>query len=455
MAFGFDRSSYDAVFFVDDMQVIREMLFTEFEALLDGMFYDADFKNSTCQAVYLKIDKKLNISGAVFFTLDFDEQGQADKRWNIPLIELAASAAHGVKLNGKKIRIACHSQCQIPWQQSELWEPDLSNRHNILSVLAESVKANRLGLLVSDTLQLSPDEEEESAAVNSSHSKSSESFRKASVSTTSVSDGDLQHADERKRTAKFMRQLRARISRLKVVHKRDCDNIHADTARQATALTDINEDNERKLFRLQVAYDKKTRDADALRAEHETQLEEAIYKHGQNHEKLRRQLRQDLQQRLIEETSELQAKLEMREVEVHYREEQISRLQTQLAELRRVDTSEQQSVGTFEELEQRGVRYVVKLEGLEAIQVPAEKIASYYASPERYLAEYLKVDFNNYQRWSVHANHPVCSAKTQGAHCQQMIEVSTPNNFVAGVSDRCNKHQVKPATVLGSLQANA
>ena len=37
MVFGFDPTSYDAVLFVDQNKVIKEMLLTEFEAVLDGV----------------------------------------------------------------------------------------------------------------------------------------------------------------------------------------------------------------------------------------------------------------------------------------------------------------------------------------------------------------------------------------------------------------------------------
>ena len=67
MVFGFDPTSYDAVLFVDHNKVVKEMLLTEFEAVLDGVVGEPDFSNSTAHAVYLKVNRRLDIIGAVFF----------------------------------------------------------------------------------------------------------------------------------------------------------------------------------------------------------------------------------------------------------------------------------------------------------------------------------------------------------------------------------------------------
>lgn len=443
MTFGFDCSSYEAVFFVEDNRVVREMLFNEFEAMLDGMFYDPDFKNSMVQAAYVKIDKRLDIVAAVFFTLGFDEEGQADKHWNVPLMQLAESAAFGNRLNTKGVRIACHSQCQITWQQEHLWEPDLNAEPNILHVLADTVKVNRLGLLASESDSALSQPVQQIINDNSDTVQS----RGGRMRNANVSDIDIQNESNRKRSARFMRQLRGRVNRFRKLHKQDTESLRADAVQKERVLMDKLDDCERKLFALQVDCDHKSSELQRQSQDYETQLEEALQKHANNHEKLRRQLRQDLQQRLIEETSELQAKLDMREVEVHYREEQISRLQEQLAEQMRVDGKNTQSVATFNELERSGLRYYIELEGVEPIPVSADRIASYHASPERYVADYLSMDFEIYKRWSGHASHPVCSAKVNDASCSKMVEISSPQTFIAGVSDRCSEHQIQPAVI--------
>ena len=156
MVFGFDPTSYDAVLFVDQNKVVKEMLLTEFEAVLDGVVGEPEFADSAAHAVYLKINRRLDIIGAVFFIIHFDAKGNADRRWNIPLSQMVETAAFGPELNGVQLRIACRSQCQIPWQQQDLWEPDLSVGSNTLKMLSVSVQANRLGLLVDDAVEQPP-----------------------------------------------------------------------------------------------------------------------------------------------------------------------------------------------------------------------------------------------------------------------------------------------------------
>jgi len=115
MFFGFKQTYYEAVIFMGHKKVLKEMLYSEFEAVLDGVVGEPEFQNQTCHAVYLKIDMRLNILGAVFFLIDFDTDGNPDRRWNLPLAQLVDTAPMSASLNGKSIGITCRSQCQIPW----------------------------------------------------------------------------------------------------------------------------------------------------------------------------------------------------------------------------------------------------------------------------------------------------------------------------------------------------
>ncbi|RZV57742.1 MAG: chromosome partitioning protein ParA, partial [Pseudomonadales bacterium] len=83
MSFGLKQSSYEAVLYVNRSKVLKEMLYSEFEAVLDQVVSEPAYLDETCHAVYLKIDIRLNIVAAVFFCIDFDKQGNADRRWNL------------------------------------------------------------------------------------------------------------------------------------------------------------------------------------------------------------------------------------------------------------------------------------------------------------------------------------------------------------------------------------
>src|SRR5690606_11058396 len=96
---------------------------------------------------YVLINPRLLLRAAVFFYLDFDENGAADKGWNLPLRNLADRAGRGPDLGAGPIRLACRSQCPVSWHQMHLWGPNLAPGQNDLVLLRDAVKRNHLGLL--------------------------------------------------------------------------------------------------------------------------------------------------------------------------------------------------------------------------------------------------------------------------------------------------------------------
>ena len=149
--------STQAVMFFSDNQVVKEMLYPEFEAVLDNVVGISDFSAQQIQAVYVRINGQLKITAAVFFLLSFDDKGQVDRSWNIPLAHLADTAGKGPDMGAGPILLACRSQCSVSWHQRTLWDPVLENGVNTFKLIAQSAKRNRLALekvaaRVSDTL---------------------------------------------------------------------------------------------------------------------------------------------------------------------------------------------------------------------------------------------------------------------------------------------------------------
>src|SRR3954467_12850401 len=103
----------EAVVLFSEGKISRELLYPEFEAILDSFLPVPDFRGQTAQAVYLVINSNLLITSAVFFQLDFDAKGMADRRWNVPLQNLAEVSGKGPDLGAGPIRLACFSQCAI------------------------------------------------------------------------------------------------------------------------------------------------------------------------------------------------------------------------------------------------------------------------------------------------------------------------------------------------------
>ena len=74
----------EAVLFYNEGTICKEMLYPEFEAVLDGVVALPEFADRQMHAVYVMINPRLQVRAAVFFCLDFNEDGSADDGWNIP-----------------------------------------------------------------------------------------------------------------------------------------------------------------------------------------------------------------------------------------------------------------------------------------------------------------------------------------------------------------------------------
>ena len=140
----------EAVLFFNDRGVCKEMLFPEFEALLDNVVNMPEFADQQMRLAYVLINPRLLVRAVVFFYLDFDEHGAADKGWNLPLRHLADNAGRGPDLGAGPIRLACRSQCPVSWHQMHLWDPSLAPGKNDLVLVRDAAKRNALGLLVEE-----------------------------------------------------------------------------------------------------------------------------------------------------------------------------------------------------------------------------------------------------------------------------------------------------------------
>ncbi len=465
MVFGFDQTNFDAVLFVDQNKVIKEMLLTEFEAVLDGVVGEPEFADTTCHAVYLKIDLQLNIVGAVFFLITFDNKGAADRRWNIPLAQMVETAAFGLELNGVRLRIACRSQCQIPWHQQDLWEPDLSIGSSTLKMLSTSIKANRLGLLVDNAgaPPLLHHSIESSGTLIHDHDIG-EDARAVREMCEGISDGqgsDAQSSreEERYRMAQNIKKQRLFIASLKARQQVELEGQRAQFAKDlesmattTKALQLSNDDLDKNYARTMAELEDKEQLFKRQSSEYETQIARVLDQHGVNHKELKEQYQKDFRRKLIEQTSKLEEKLEMREVEVFYREEQINRFKKEIADLQsQCKKLQSQTVDSeIVSLVEHGVHFVITQPGLGPISIESKDLSSFNASPNAYLADRLGVELQTYEAWLAHVKSPLCLGDLRtGEACGASVEeVSTPQEFVSSVSDRCSVHQQSNLTAV-------
>src|SRR5690606_20780404 len=135
---------YEAVLFMQDHGVSRQMRYSEFEAILDGVVALPDYADSEATLVYVEIDQNLQIRALVFFLLYFDEDGRADPEWNLPLQQLAKNAGPGPTLGDRLVRLCCRSQCPINWHQKAMWDPGMKPGANDFHAIQRAVGENRL-----------------------------------------------------------------------------------------------------------------------------------------------------------------------------------------------------------------------------------------------------------------------------------------------------------------------
>lgn len=140
----------EAVMFFSEHGISREMLFPEFEALLDGLVAAPECADETVEAVFLQINHRLHVRAAVFFTLDFDLDGQVSRLWNMPLRHLAEKAGRGPDMGGGPIRLSCLGFCNTNEYRAGMWKPRQRNGKADLSLIKQAVTGNALGIIGED-----------------------------------------------------------------------------------------------------------------------------------------------------------------------------------------------------------------------------------------------------------------------------------------------------------------
>ena len=136
----------EAVYFFKEEDIVAEMLFSEFEAVLNQAASLDQFAASQVRCAYAAVGTGLAVRGVVCFQLQVDEEGMADPGFSIPLRHLLRHGGAGPDLGGGSIRLACRGQCSVPWHANNLWDPTQSKGEHPVVVVQRAVWRNRLGL---------------------------------------------------------------------------------------------------------------------------------------------------------------------------------------------------------------------------------------------------------------------------------------------------------------------
>ncbi len=430
-----DSSAYEAVFFLDNKKVTRHMLYSEFEALLDGLGALPDYADEEAKAVYAVISKTGKISALVFFILYFDEDGLADASWNIPVERLAEVSGRGPDLGGGPIRLACRGQCSINWHQNDLWDPDMTPGSNDFLLLKKAVEENRLrfgfGKVVEEVPVLSRSDLGEESLLDEIDLESDQ--------------------DKRIKLARLLKEQRLRIRTLESSHEQSVGSadreqmisLHAyknDIQSLKQTVEQLKLINEKLKDKLSSRNDQflslqdKVSDQSALVAKLEVGLKSAS---GGERSSLERQ-------KMEAEIVLLKEQLERKDIELLNRGDREEMLRAELEEISESIGSGAEGVSIIKRLKELEVVYVVYHAGAGHITMTSDEILQYVDNPNAFIASKCFVTEDQYVSWLDHFENPVCRHVSDSGHvcAVQVDKVSIPSEFEIGVDDRCEGHQI-------------
>jgi hypothetical protein len=433
-----EAGGYEAVFFMEENQVSRQMLFTEFEALLSGLGVLPDYADEEARAVYALINQAGSIYALVFFKLYFDEDGRADTGWNVPVERLAEISGSGPDLGSGPIRLACRGQCSINWHQNDLWDPDMTPGSSDFSLLRKAVDKNRLRLVFEK-----PVEDVPTLAVAFDNS--------SEVPVLEQSNDPSIDSEKRIKLARLLKEQRLRIKTLESNQESASDSsdrahrieLHAykntlqEQKQTIEKLKLLNEKFKQKLSSRDdqfIGLQDKISNQTSLVADLEEKLQSASVNDRGKLEK----------QKLDAQVVLLTEQLERKDIDLSYRDEREEQLRAELEELSEAIGKGKEGTSIFDKLKALEVVYVAYHPGVGHITMSALEISDYAENPMGFIANKCFVTEADYINWLAHFENPVCThISSTGLACLEFVEkVTVPSEFEQGISGLCEKHSV-------------
>lgn len=446
---------FEAVFLFSNEQITRELLYTEFEAILDGFIPIPDLANTSVKATYLQISNCLAVTGLVFFLIKFDEKGMVDRRWNVPLVQLLRAAETGPDMGAGAVRLACYSQCPVAWHQKNLWDPSMQEGNNTFIALRAAVKANRLGFVVKTP-----------PPVN-------RSSREAIVPHNPLSDEDIARGqavlEQRLHdyyTAELTKQVELLIKeqslQVATLTSQKLEKLHALQQEHQQRILTYQQKLQQSLHEnknlsdrnhtLKEALDTQVAKIEGMREYFAHKLKAAQRDESNQIQVLQENFSLELEAKINAATTEVREMLDMREVELFYRHQNESALNDEIVELKRENQQLLKNSGDqlLGRLVKAGVNLVTFLPGLGEVAIPLDDIGIYLENPDAYAAGKAGVSESVYLAWLAHHQSPCCNAvDARGTVCGKGIQIiETPLEFHPGENDRCTQHQM---IVLGQV----
>ena len=421
-----------AVLFLSDNAVVKELLHTEFEAMLEGFTPEREWAGRDANAVYLELDADLKIRAAVFFTVSFDEEGWVESSWNIPLINLARTAKYGLDLGSGAIRLATQAQCPDDSYQLQLWTPNLAPGSPIIAAILEAIAVNRLGLSRRDAMMaptLAPP-----TAVSALPAGMEHQFAQ-------LMHAQMQGANDVANTMAQMEQLKSEYEQK--IHQLQAQL--SEYVRQFEGARSQLDQLERELNNKEQVLVSKEQKLAELREYYELKLEKTKGAESDHIRALRQYYEDEASQQIASAESEYKELLNWREVELLYRAEREAQLHEEIIKLRQANTELELTGGEdlLHKLSQKGISFMTYQVGLGHISIPVDDVGLYLTNPIGFVASYCNVSQTIYLDWLAHFHAPVCRVQLAGGDfCGADVpRVDTPEFYLPGASDCCEKHR--------------
>ena len=418
-----------AVYLFDRGKLASEMLYCEFEALLDGYIPMIDLASSEVKCVFVAIDRDRYVVATVFFLIDFDSDGFANRLWNLPLLQLSEQAARGPDLGAGAIKLACQSQCPIEWHRESLWDPSMTVDNNHFQAIKRAVLNNNLNI----DFPL-PEEDSLSPPL-------------LIAPTKGVHDDAM-----RKRLASKIKEHRLRISTLRTQQQEKMQQLKQEMQARLGAKNNTIEElrkcvQEEKDYALQLngVIKEQQQKLDELRHYFEEKISEFRDQDTAALETLKQHFEARKQAEIDTLTTGFQDQLEQRDVELMYRESQLDGLRDEVQRLQNDRQELLHSSGNqlLERIHRQGINFVTYHPGAGHITIPIDELHEYLDKTEDYVARKCGVSTKAYKIWLQHYQRPQCCAMIAGGTtCGRIIDrVENPIDFLPGESDRCYEHK--------------
>lgn len=442
MIFDDDELGRAIFFFGPDDKICKEMHSSEFEAVLDNYVPLLEWQGRRLKAAYVEMDSDYLLHTAVFFLVNFTEKGEVHPDWNLPLDALARNASEGPDMGAGPIRLACSSQCPIHHFRNYLWDPDLRKSRGPLAALKKAVKANKLAIQFRD-----PPEDRKQEM------KSREALVDAGIIERRLAEQIRREytAELRTQMAQLLKEQRLKDTASANEAENEIKALKLEHANQMEAYRKLVEAKDAELKEaetrnkmMQITIDGQAKKIEGLREYFEHKLEKSQGQDAEELAALKENYTTEMAAKIEAATTELKQMLQMREVELLYRNERESQLHEEITRLR---AENQEMIGNsgdrlLEKMMAKGVSFVTYQPGAGHITIPASEMSRFMESPIAYAAHVCGVNEDHYAAWLEHYQAPVCNSIDGDHVCGDNIDrIANPTDFHIGIGDRCDKHR--------------